>query len=401
METTSNRILDVNGFVTVARNPITKEGVFPYLGRSIPGAPDPDKIYMVYRPASELCDPECVASFANLPITDDHPQVMFSENFGPDQHNLHGTSDQNVAFENGILWAGIRIFTKTLQGLINAGKKALSAGYRCRFEKSSGVWNGLAYDYVQRNIGGNHISLVKEGRSGPDIAVLDHNDLTPAFDSFDLALETETEKGTMDMADKDDKASTEGDAKDEDTKETDGDTGAKDNDDGKESKEEKAEMTLSEVSAVLAEILPVVKKIQDTLAGTQGDGAALDEDEKEDKEGKAMDAAEISKLDARLKKVEGRDPVKEALSQMRSRDDLVRQVTPLVGTFDAADKTLEEVEAYVCDKLDIKVDASARGAAISGAIAASKKVSTGAGFAMDASAVKKDGLLAKTLNKTA
>src|SRR4051794_25123272 len=44
------RVEDINGYVTVENNPISRSGVFQSLGRSI-GAPEPDRIYNVYRPA--------------------------------------------------------------------------------------------------------------------------------------------------------------------------------------------------------------------------------------------------------------------------------------------------------------------------------------------------------------
>ena len=99
----TSRTVDGNGFVTVAANPVTRAGVFPYLGRSIPGAPEPDKVYMVYRPAEELADPECIASFNNLPITDDHPPALFSADFSPERHNLHGASESDASFDGIML----------------------------------------------------------------------------------------------------------------------------------------------------------------------------------------------------------------------------------------------------------------------------------------------------------
>jgi len=47
-------IIDTNGFKEITNNPLSKAGVFPYSGRSLPGAPDPGKTYLVYRPAGEL-----------------------------------------------------------------------------------------------------------------------------------------------------------------------------------------------------------------------------------------------------------------------------------------------------------------------------------------------------------
>ena len=48
----SARVIDDNGWINVEGNPITKAGIFDYLGSEIPGAPDPGKIYQVSRPNS-------------------------------------------------------------------------------------------------------------------------------------------------------------------------------------------------------------------------------------------------------------------------------------------------------------------------------------------------------------
>lgn len=41
---------DQNGYITIENNPISRSGVFQYLGRNV-GDADPDRIVNVYRPA--------------------------------------------------------------------------------------------------------------------------------------------------------------------------------------------------------------------------------------------------------------------------------------------------------------------------------------------------------------
>lgn len=67
----SARIKDSNGWIEIKGNPISKTGVFDYLGSSI-GAPDAGKIYKVYRPESALNNEETINSFKLLPWIDDH-----------------------------------------------------------------------------------------------------------------------------------------------------------------------------------------------------------------------------------------------------------------------------------------------------------------------------------------
>ena len=172
------RLYDLNGWFEVPRNPISKVGVFPYLGRSIgAGGPkfpegDPDKIYMVYRPAEELSDPEAIASFRLTPFVDEHT-MLGSEAEGltpPEQKGVHGVLGENVVFENGVLYSNLKVFSEALAARLNSGKKEVSCGYRCAYDFTPGTFEGQPYDAVQRTIRGNHLALVDEGRMGPDVA---------------------------------------------------------------------------------------------------------------------------------------------------------------------------------------------------------------------------------------
>lgn len=380
-ETDTSRKKDINGFITVENNPISKSGVFPYLGRSLPDAEDPDKIYYVYRPEEELANPEAIESFKLVPLINDH--VMLGEGFDtqPEEKGVHGTTGSDVRFENGVLYSTLRIFSTALKNLIDAGKIGLSLGYRCLYEKTSGVFNGKPYDYIQRNIRGNHIALVDEGRMGT--AVLDHSYV---FDHFDL------NKEITNMADE-------------------------------KMNEEKKEMSLEEMTAFLKEAMP---KIHELLAVVQGEkaeeevkeemletqNAAIDEDMseeegeqaedkeedgKEDKKSEGMDAAEVKHLRSRLAQLEKRG-TKEILAEVSKRDKLAAEVSQIVGTFDHAEMTSEEVAAYALKKIGLTAPKGQEAAILTGYMQG-RKASAGAniGFAIDTMA-KTDGLLAKTLN---
>lgn len=178
----------MNGYITIEKNPISRVGVFPYLGKSIASDLEPEKVYFVYRPAEELADPEAMASFRMVPLINDH--TMLGAGFTPpEDKGVEGVTGEDIVFEDNILFAPLKIFSEALKRLINSGKKALSLGYRVgEWERKAGTFNGQAYEFIQRKIRGNHIALVDEGRMGPDIAVLDHNF---AFDSFDIDITEE------------------------------------------------------------------------------------------------------------------------------------------------------------------------------------------------------------------
>jgi hypothetical protein len=351
------REVDQNGFILIEKNPISRVGVFPYSGRNLPGA-DPEKIYNVLRPEEELSNPETLASFQLLPIIDDH--TMLGEGFTPAESvGTHGTTGEGVTFSDGIIYAPLRIFSDTLKKLIDQGKKQLSCGYRCVWEKASGFFNGQPYDYIQRNIRGNHIALVQEGRMGADIAVLDH-----AFDSFDLNSNQETH-----MADE------------PETKE-----------------EEKKEMTLAELTALMADVMPQIAKLNEAVSKLTAPPAAdepkvdedpaLDEDAEEKKEKEAMDSR-ISALEAR--------GTKEILAEVKKRDRLASEVQAHIGTFDHADMTADEVAAYAIGKFGLKAPKGQEQAILSGYLAGRSAEKSPVGLSFDAKP-KDGGKLAARLN---
>lgn len=164
--------VDSNGFWRIKNNPLSKEGVFPYLGRQIDKSLEPNKIYWVYRPMSEISNPETVESFNAAPLIDEHE--MIGEGWTKYDDRPAGGVVYNTRAEDGKLYGDIRIYSEKLKDEIESGKKELSMGYECNYEAEHGVFDGKAYDFVQRNLRGNHIALVNRGRMGSDVRVYDH-----------------------------------------------------------------------------------------------------------------------------------------------------------------------------------------------------------------------------------
>lgn len=384
------RETDNNDYLLIRDNPITRAGVFQYKGSSLPGG-DPDKIYNVYRPLEELESPETLASFVGLPIVDEHEMLGGKYPRSPEERGVHGSILETVRVAGNDVLANLRIWSRTLKGLIDSGKKGLSLGYKCLFEKSAGVFEGIRYDYIQRNIRGNHLALVNQGRSGT--AVLDESDV---LDHFDLAFDT----GELNMADKED------DKKDDKKPEN-----AKDGDDKGGDKDE---MSLADVTRILGEIVPMISKINEhmsTMTKMGDPDEALDGDTKE-KEGDqkaedkdcdkkdAMDADDVTRIvDGRMK-----NATKTLLSEVTKRDALAKDLIPLIGSFDHTAMDADDVAAYGVKKLGLDAPKGTERAALSGYLAGVKKAGADkTGFAMDSAIAKPkaDGLLSKRLNSAA
>ncbi len=428
----SQRQIDANGFITIERNPISKSGVFQYSGRSLPGA-DPNKSYNVYRPEEELSNETTINSFKMVPLVNDHTMLGAGYGTTAEEKGVHGSTGENVVFENGVLYATLRIFSTTLKTLIDQSKRELSAGYRCVYEKTSGIFNGQMYDYIQRNIRGNHIALVDLGRMGSDIAVLD----SMAFDHFDLALDKEEamplESGSSQKVisdnikteiehGKDPKQaaaiaySKSGEGKDNMADEEKKDAPVKDAEGTAEKKEGGAkheEMSMKEMEAMLRKLMPLLKKMNEHVDGTKGDDEpvngeeteTLDKEEEKDKKGMDAETALEKKedkregMDAALKRLDALEKrgTKQWMQEVAQRDKLAKEVSEVIGVFDHADKTTDEVAAYAVKELGLTVTAGHERAALAGFLAARSKDSK-IGFGMDAKQPKSESKLSKRLN---
>jgi hypothetical protein len=368
MDTESARQHDSNGWAEIKDNPITKVGVFPYMGAQISPDLEPDKIYNVYRPEEELNNEETINSFKLVPWTDEHTMLgSADEGLTPaEKKGVHGVIGEDVYFDNGYLKANLKIFSDKLKNLIDIGKKELSIGYRCLYEIASGVYNGEKYDAIQRNIRGNHIALVDEGRSGHDIAVLDAFKFT--FDSKDLKMAEKP--GDMDKP-MDEMASPSLEKLAGMIKKI----------------AEKLEMTedmfeddleskiINESeNDVVDEDPPYLDFVNRAEVTDEEEGVREEEEKEGDREAKKEEAAELSEKAAKEgdEKIDGMDTMKSLLIQISKRDDLAKKLSQHIGTFDHKEKTLSEVAAYGIKKLGLQAKKGHEESVLSGYLAAAK-----------------------------
>jgi 8-oxo-dGTP pyrophosphatase MutT (NUDIX family) len=199
------REYDINGWYEVLDNPLSTVGVYQYSEASIKKGGDRAKMIGVYRPAEELGSEECIKSFKLMPWTDDHPTDLLgdpAQGFVPaDEKGVHGVIGEKVYFEGDTLYGNLKVFSEGLARKIASGKKQLSCGYHCDFVEDPGVFNGVPYQYVQKNMRGNHMASVTAGRMGSDVRVLDAAE-TPtfafAFDLKELTVREDEIKGCLD-----------------------------------------------------------------------------------------------------------------------------------------------------------------------------------------------------------
>ena len=211
--------VDENSFWLWEDVPLSLEGVFQYRGSSI-NLPhlhlDPNKLYNVYRPKEEL--EKAAPTFEALPFFEKHTSVGDSPIFDKkyDEKPAQGVVFKTKFLINKLL-GSVKVFSEELKRKIEEGLKGLSLGYSCDYEYKKGVWNGIPYDFVQKNLVGNHLALVPRGRMGSSVA-LDQNDMTEghsfAMDSVEFETSNITQQGENMAKGKDEKEA-KSEAKDE------------------------------------------------------------------------------------------------------------------------------------------------------------------------------------------
>lgn len=134
---------------------------------------EPDADVVVYRPDEEVFSDMSLASFANKPITDDHPPELV--NASNSRKYSVGHAGPEVTREGDYAKTVLYVIDEQAIKKIEAGKVELSNGYLADIDWTPGVSpNGENYDAIQRNIKGNHIAIVERGRAGPACRVADN-----------------------------------------------------------------------------------------------------------------------------------------------------------------------------------------------------------------------------------
>ena len=266
------RDYDTNGWFEIKDNPLSVVGVYPYMGRSISADCIQDRLYGVYRPESELSSQDCIDSFKLIPWIDDHV-MLGNEDAGltpSEQKGVQGVIGQDVYFDGTTLKGNIKVFSEAMANLIANGKKELSCGYRCRYEYAPGTFNGEHYDYVQREIRGNHLALVENGRMGPDVAVLDHLTFTIDSQEFTQMMTKDTESKKDDKIEEEEKDETVYDSEEEKADEE-VEKAVKDEDEDEDKDDEKKSgMDVAEVARLVQKNIAKTSKLYDTLSAHVG-----------------------------------------------------------------------------------------------------------------------------------
>jgi 8-oxo-dGTP pyrophosphatase MutT (NUDIX family) len=175
----SVRSFDEVGRMRVDMTNISKANICPYRGEEIPGwdeetkthalGLDPDKIYMMLRDPDELA--KSVRTWDGVQLLREHKPVSADDH---QMWDIVGTTATNTNFADPYLRCGLVFWTADGIDLVESEEqREISCGYLYDPDMTPGVFHGEKYDGVMRNIRGNHVAIVEEGRAGPDVLVAD------------------------------------------------------------------------------------------------------------------------------------------------------------------------------------------------------------------------------------
>lgn len=159
-----------DNFLVCHNVPIARTGWYKYLRKEMGLNDNPNGIVKVYRSPDDVFVDTAIASFEGKPVTDEHPPELLT----PDTVTQYiKGAVQNVrrsTEEDDLLLADLIIYDKELIEEVLNGKREVSSGYDCIYEKISDD------KYKQTKIRGNHVAVVQAGRAGHRVAIKDSNE---------------------------------------------------------------------------------------------------------------------------------------------------------------------------------------------------------------------------------
>lgn len=172
----SIRSYDRDGRMRVEKVRFTKAAVNEYLGKEIPHwqklGLDPYRRYKLLRDPEEL--EKAAESFNGVQLLIQHKQVNANDHRPGD---IVGTMGTETAWESPYLTNSLIVWDRRgVEAVESEEQKELSSSYHYDPDMTPGVWQGQEYDGVMRNIVGNHVALVQDGRAGDDVVVGDSSE---------------------------------------------------------------------------------------------------------------------------------------------------------------------------------------------------------------------------------
>ena len=152
------------GYLICHNVPIGRTGWMDYLGEEIGLQDKRGQRLKVNRRPDELFSKATIASFEGKPVTNNHPTQNIDLNTVGVLTRGHA---ENIRQDGDFLIADLYITDAGLIADIENGKREVSCGYDC-------LWEPIDDNqYEQKEIVGNHVAVVQNGRAGSRVAIKD------------------------------------------------------------------------------------------------------------------------------------------------------------------------------------------------------------------------------------
>ena len=169
----SVRTIDQDGRMHIALTNISKANVCPYLGSEIPDGEalglDPKKVYQLLRDPDEL--KKSIPTWNNIQLLYQHIPVHAMD---PQKDVTVGSTGTDAVFNAPYLQNSLVIWdAEAIESVEDDTQREISCAYHYVADMTSGTFEGVPYDGIMREIRGNHVALVSQGRAGSDVIVGD------------------------------------------------------------------------------------------------------------------------------------------------------------------------------------------------------------------------------------
>lgn len=156
------------GFLVCRDVPIARIGDYEYTSEEVPiKSTNGDKV-IIHRDEDEVFSNEAMMSFNGKPVTINHPSDFVTpENWNEYAHGHVDNVRRGEGEKEDLLLADLVITTQKAIELVEAGLREISCGYDAAYEDNG---NG---EGRQKNIIGNHVALVLQGRAGSRCSIQD------------------------------------------------------------------------------------------------------------------------------------------------------------------------------------------------------------------------------------
>jgi uncharacterized protein len=162
------------GYLVCSAVPIARTGEQIYQRGETPLEADTDGKVVVQRDPDEVFRKETIASFEGKSVTLAHPDDFVNpDNWAQLTHGIVQNVRRGQGGEASDLLADFLITDSDAIQLVKNGLREVSCGYEAEYVQT-GLGRGL-----QKNIIGNHVALVSEGRAGAAYAIKDHKGKGP------------------------------------------------------------------------------------------------------------------------------------------------------------------------------------------------------------------------------